>query len=515
MNTKIIKTDDLSEAIELLKSGETVAIPTETVYGLAANALNPTAIEKIFTAKGRPRDNPLIVHVSDIEMAKTLGLEIPELAKGLAERFWAGSLTMIFKKNENIIPDEVSCGLDTVAVRVPNHKVALEIIKLCGFPLAAPSANTSGSPSPTEAGHVYEDLNNKIPLIIDGGKCSCGVESTVIMLDNNRIRILRPGAVTPEQLSEFAEVIIDDVVTANCQLLIVNCQLPSPGTAHKHYAPKAQVIAVSANNEKAFLSYIDENKYVIENPETHTLFAKLREFDNLGAGQIFIRLPEPTGIGLALYNRIIRAANFNIVNLSVDFNKLNIIGLTGMSGAGKSLAASVFEKHNYRVVDCDNIAKNTISGKKCTEKIKHNFPELYDERGKFNRVKAARIIFSDLDKLKRYENTVYPFIVYAVIKFIEKYARKGECNFLLDAPTLYQSGADDFCKKIIAVVADKTACIKRITERDGINENDAALRLNSQPNAEFYKNKGNVVIENNNCRNSFIKNIEKQVKNEN
>jgi L-threonylcarbamoyladenylate synthase len=292
--------DSISQAAELLKSGEIVAIPTETVYGLAANALDPLAIEKIFAAKGRPRDNPLIVHASDMEMVRGLGLEITEIAERLAEKFWAGSLTIVLHRIADIVPSEVSCGLDTVAVRVPAHETALAVIKACGFPLAAPSANLSGSPSPTKATHVYADLNGKIPLIIDGGDCDCGVESTVIMFEDGKIRILRPGAVTPEMLSEFGDVVVDD-----------EGSLHSPGTRYKHYSPKAQVIAVLG--DAAGLG-----EFTIEKPETSTLFAKLREFDELGAEQIFIKLPEPEGIGLALYNRIVRAAEFNIIKVEND-----------------------------------------------------------------------------------------------------------------------------------------------------------------------------------------------------
>ena len=325
MNITTIKKADnaaISRAAELLKNSEIVAIPTETVYGLAANALNPTAIEKIFTAKGRPHDNPLIVHVADLEMARGLGLEIPELAERLAERFWAGALTMILRRakitgeqcsslQRGIIPLEVSCGLDTVAVRAPAHPVALELIKACGFPLAAPSANLSGSPSPTKAEHVFADLNGRVPLIIDGGECQVGLESTVVAIEcrgeqcSPAIRILRPGAVTAEQLREFAEVIIDDAV---CNVGAVTNRPLSPGTAHKHYSPKAQVIAVEG-------SVAGFGEFVIENPEAQTLFAKLREFDDLGADKIFIRLPKPEGIGLALYNRIIRAAEFNVIKV--------------------------------------------------------------------------------------------------------------------------------------------------------------------------------------------------------
>jgi L-threonylcarbamoyladenylate synthase len=320
------------KALKLLTDGDTVAIPTETVYGLAANALNPAAIEKIFTAKGRPRDNPLIVHVSDIEMARGLGLEVHPLTERLAERFWQGPLTMILRRKIPllggtcraackqaasggvVIPAEISCGLDTVAVRAPDSPVMQEIIRQCGFPLAAPSANASGAPSPTTAEHVYADLNGKIPLIIDGGECRHGLESTVVALDNNAIRILRPGAVTPEMLSEYAEVIVDDAVYVNS-----GGTPKSPGTAHRHYSPKAQVIAVVAESDKIFTNYADMNirdgDYIIAAPQAQTLFAELREFDELGAERIYIRLPEPEGIGLALYNRIVRAAEFNIIRL--------------------------------------------------------------------------------------------------------------------------------------------------------------------------------------------------------
>jgi len=290
--------NNISRAVELLKLGEIVALPTETVYGLAGNALNPEAIAKIFTAKNRPQDNPLIVHVTGMDMVRELGLEVPELAERLAKRFWAGSLTIILRKNNNTISEAISCGLDSVAVRMPNSPIMLDIIRQCGFPLAAPSANLSGSPSPTCAEHVYADLNGRIPLIIDGGNCEVGLESTVISLAGDTIRILRPGAVTPEMLSEFAEVIIDDKDSPL-----------SPGTRHKHYCPKAQVIACRGGYQPP----ANPNLYIIDNPEAHTLYAQLRKFDEMGAECIYIKLPEPEGIGLALYNRIIRAANFNII----------------------------------------------------------------------------------------------------------------------------------------------------------------------------------------------------------
>lgn len=312
---------NLQKAAELLQKGEIVALPTETVYGLACNALDPNAVAKVFAAKSRPQDNPLIVHVSGLSMARDCGLEIPPLAETLAQRFWSGPLTMLFKKNNGVvqkIPAVISRGLDTVAVRVPANETFMKIITRCGFPIAAPSANLSGSPSPTSAEHVYSDLNGKIPLIIDGGRCEIGIESTVIALNNNNIRILRPGAVTPEMLSEFAEVTVDDIVYHKAEKhSLETSSVPSPGTAYKHYSPKAEVIAVKTQSEQAFNDYVNRNgeSYSIANPQADTLFAKFREFDQSGAERIYVNLPEPTGIGLALYNRIIRAAEFNIICL--------------------------------------------------------------------------------------------------------------------------------------------------------------------------------------------------------
>ena len=200
---------DYDKAAEILKNGGLVAIPTETVYGLAANALNSESVKNIFAAKGRPGDNPLIVHISSMEELYPLVEEVPEKAKILAERFWPGPLTMIFKKS-SIIPDEVSAGLETVAVRMPSHKDAREIIKRSGLPLAAPSANTSGRPSPTNAKRVLEDMDGKIDAVFDGGNCEYGVESTVITLVGDVPTLLRPGGITYTQLCDaLGEVNID------------------------------------------------------------------------------------------------------------------------------------------------------------------------------------------------------------------------------------------------------------------------------------------------------------------
>ncbi len=324
--------ESAAEAADLLSRRQIVAIPTETVYGLAANALDEWGVKNIFRAKGRPQDNPLIVHINSMKMLTPLVKEIPDTAKQLAERFWPGPLTMIFRKT-NKIPAVTSGGLDTVAVRMPANDAALDIIKRCGFPLAAPSANLSGKPSPTAARHVLEDMNGKIPLIIDGGECTVGVESTVICFKGGKIHILRPGGVTAEMLSEFGEVEVDKAVTVQPGS---DERVISPGMKYKHYSPKADVFIINAHGEK-FVDYctkrgryekkllalgagVSERGIFLDYGATaeiqaQRLFALLRKADELGAATVLVETPEKDGMGLAVYNRLLRAAAFRIIEV--------------------------------------------------------------------------------------------------------------------------------------------------------------------------------------------------------
>ena len=253
MNTAILKESEISKAAKIIRSGGLVAIPTETVYGLAANALDGKAVSKIFVAKGRPMDNPLIVHIASVDDIENLVSEFPEKAHLLAKHFWPGPLTMILPKSK-IIPDEVSAGLETVAVRFPSNKTAQKIIAESGVPLAAPSANSSGYPSPTEASHVKEDLFGKIDAIVDGGKCNVGVESTVITLASDVPRLLRPGAVTLEQIKDvIGEVEVDKAI---CNRLDEGEKVISPGMKYKHYSPLAKVILVKGSDD-AYIKYVN------------------------------------------------------------------------------------------------------------------------------------------------------------------------------------------------------------------------------------------------------------------
>ena len=328
----------IEQAARLLRDGEVVAIPTETVYGLACNAQNPLAVAKVFRAKGRPQDNPLIVHISDLKMLYELAEEVSPTALALADRFWPGPLTMIFKKTERI-PMEVSAGLDTVGIRMPNHKAAIGMIRASGLPLAAPSANLSGKPSPTTAQHVLDDLDGRIPLIIDGGPCQFGVESTVIAVSDGKVRLLRPGAVTVEELQSVvpAVEVDDDVLSPHDESQPVS----SPGTKYRHYSPNARVIIIDASID-AYIAYVvhylkehadkrvfglvfDGDLEKINNQvpclcygdtaqnQASQLFDRLRELDQLGAEIVFARSPACEGIGLAVYNRLLRAAGFEVI----------------------------------------------------------------------------------------------------------------------------------------------------------------------------------------------------------
>lgn len=322
----------LNEASRLIKNGAVVGIPTETVYGLAANALDEEAVKKIYIAKGRPSDNPLIVHISDMSELPPLVKEIPAKVKIMAEKFWPGPLTMIMKKSD-LIPLKTSGGLDTVAVRMPENKYARAIIKTSGVPLAAPSANLSGSPSPTNAKYVFDDMNGRIPLIIDGGASKIGVESTVITFVTEIPTVLRPGGITLEEIrATIGETRLADAVLHE---LKEGETAASPGMKYKHYAPHADITILKGSLEK-FIEYTKgkdffalvfegEEKYfknavTYGKPldgvsEANRLFDALRELDERNAKTVYARCPELDGVGLAVYNRLIRSAGFNIIEL--------------------------------------------------------------------------------------------------------------------------------------------------------------------------------------------------------
>ena len=327
-------------AANLIKNGELVAIPTETVYGLGANGLDESAVAKIFEAKGRPQDNPLILHVAESADIEKFCHAIPDTAYLLAEKFWPGPLTMVLPAKD-AVPSRTTAGLSTVAVRCPDCAVTRDIIHLAGVPLAAPSANISGKPSTTTAEHVRHDHDGRIAAIVDGGPCRVGVESTIIDLTEDRPRLLRPGGITPEQLTTvLGDLIVDKAVTAQIDKDAV---VKAPGMKYKHYAPQSEVIIVSGSREKAAAyihSHFAENDRVLcfeeelplyadcrplsygRESDVSTLsaglFSALRELDDPDIHRVYARCPVGGGVAYAVQNRLKKAAAFHIIDAEVE-----------------------------------------------------------------------------------------------------------------------------------------------------------------------------------------------------
>ncbi len=335
---KPVSHEAIAQAAQIIRAGGLVGMPTETVYGLGADALNPQAVLRIFAAKERPADNPLIVHVSSLEEIPPLVREIPEAAKLLMEAFWPGPMTLILPKAD-CISSAVSAGLDTVGIRMPASDAARALIRAAGTPIAAPSANRSGKPSPTTAQHVFEDMDGRIPMILDGGECEVGVESSVIDATGETPIILRPGGITPEMVTQvLGSCMVDEHVMSP---LKEGELVRSPGMKHKHYSPEAKTViyegaarsviaAITAHydeaekaGEKPCILGFDEHDFGGRNKlslgsenepreAAKRLFAALRELDERGETLALCEAVEPTGIGLAVMNRMGRAAGFDL-----------------------------------------------------------------------------------------------------------------------------------------------------------------------------------------------------------
>lgn len=344
MTTRMLSTEKQEEialAAQLIREGKLVAIPTETVYGLGANGLDENAVLHIFEAKGRPQDNPLILHISEPREMEAICHDIPQAAWLLAEHFWPGPLTMVLPVRD-CVPKRTTAGLDTVAVRCPKTAATRELIRLAGVPIAAPSANRSGKPSTTTAAHVLHDMDGRIDAILDGGACEVGVESTIVDLTGERPRLLRPGGVTPEELKALlGELDIDRAVLGQ---IANDAVVRAPGMKYKHYAPSAEVIIVSGSSEAAsryihahFASgdatlcfeeelplYGDCNPTTaygrLDAPQTLSagLFAALRDLDRPDIRTIYARCPEGGGLAYAIGNRLKKAAGFHIVDAEKD-----------------------------------------------------------------------------------------------------------------------------------------------------------------------------------------------------
>ena len=349
METRVIPVDrehlqseDFAEAAQFLRDGELVAFPTETVYGLGGDALDPDASRRIYAAKGRPSDNPLIVHIADTDALPVLAEEIPQSAWELADRFWPGPLTIILRKKE-IVPDATTGGLDTVAIRMPSDPVAAMLIRVSGVYIAAPSANASGRPSPTCAEHVYEDLKGRIPMILDGGSVPIGLESTIVDLTGETPLVLRPGFITIEQLREVLPTVeYDPAVVKRVKDETIVAR--APGMRYRHYAPKGELTIFEGDLDRVVARVQKEAEAklaegyrvaVLASEETKDryhgltvrsvgdreeeasvaahLFGTLREFDSMGAEYIFGESFPEAGVGQAVMNRLMKAAGYRIV----------------------------------------------------------------------------------------------------------------------------------------------------------------------------------------------------------
>lgn len=344
IDTKLIDRQFLIEASEILRNNGTVAFPTETVYGLGANALEEEAVSKIYKAKGRPSDNPLIVHIGHRDQMKGLVEEIPEKAKKLMDAYWPGPLTIILKKSD-MVPSHVTGGLNTVAIRMPAHPIALALLRECELPLAAPSANTSGKPSPTIAKHVVEDLKGRVNMILDGGNCDIGLESTVIDLSEEKAMILRPGAVTVDMCEKVlgqGQVALDPALLEKTEML--KAKPKSPGMKYTHYSPKAEVYIAEGDELEEIIQKVNYAKKKFEEegklvgimatdqtipwyagsvinvgnrhePEeiAARLFTALRDFDEMGVDVVLAEAVSGHTIEVAIMNRLMKSAGYKFI----------------------------------------------------------------------------------------------------------------------------------------------------------------------------------------------------------
>ncbi len=498
--------DKISSAAKLLREGGLVALPTETVYGLAANALDPEAVQRIFQVKGRPQDNPLILHVTGAQWLPRYCVDIPPMAYTLARKFWPGPLTMILKR-QPIVPDVTTAGLDTVAIRCPNHPVTLAILREAGVPVAAPSANASGRPSCTTAQDVLEDMDGKIEGVVDGGPCVVGVESTILDLTCDPPRVLRPGGLPVEELERLiGPVALDKAITAP---LGEDERPRAPGMKYRHYAPKAPVTVVTGRPEKSAQEIrrragptsgvicFDEYAEVFPKQEVHTLgprndvqiqaqrvFDALRAFDSGSVTEIYAQCPDGRGLGLAVIDRLRRAAGFRTVK--ADSEKI-VLGLTGGTGAGKTTALSVLREMGVTVMDCDQVYREMLgSSEELHRAINESFPWVFRTDGTLDRQKLGREVFLKKEKMEKLNAIVFRFLVPEIRRRLDEQA---DGAFAIDAINLLESGLDQACSRTVAVTSPTELRLRRIMARDGISERDARMRIRAQKPDEYYRGK--------------------------
>ncbi|MBR4869794.1 MAG: threonylcarbamoyl-AMP synthase, partial [Oscillospiraceae bacterium] len=483
---------------------------------LGANALDEDAVRCIFEAKGRPQDNPLIIHVpNDVSWLERYCADVPESAYRLAEKFWPGPLTMILRRKD-IVPLRTTGGLDTVGIRCPDHAVTEAIIKKAGVPIAAPSANLSGRPSCTTAAHVLEDMAGKIPGIVDGGSCAVGVESTIIDLTVTPPHLLRPGGMPLEALEEvLGEIRVDKAVVS---LLSEGEKPRAPGMKYRHYAPKAPVTVVTGkaeNSAKLIAALLRKDMGVICFEEYLPLFAEmevrslgskedklsqaqqvfdaLRAFDETSVSAIFAQCPDNTGLGLAVGNRLKKAAGFQVIDADVLAQK-EIFGITGLTGAGKTTLLKEIERVGGFVVDCDAFYYEELAAKgDLYRALKNVFPAAFSENGELDRAILGNIVFGNEAELSKLNAVIYAHLPKAILA---KAAQRSETLIALDAINLFESGLAALCDRTVAVTAPEEVRLARIMARDGIDRERAQKRIAAQKQETYYRLHCDAVIEN-------------------
>lgn len=504
----------IAEAAEILRSGGLLGIPTETVYGLGANALDAAAVEKIFTAKGRPQDNPLILHVAGPAWLARYCKEVPPLAYELARRFWPGPLTLILPRGP-LVPDVTTAGLPTMGVRCPDHPVTLAIIREAGVPIAAPSANRSGRPSCTSARDVLEDMDGRIDGLVDGGPCQVGVESTILDLTVSPPRLLRPGGLPLETLEAVVgPVEMDPALT---RPLGENERPKAPGMKYRHYAPKAPVTVVTGAPQKSaqeILRRLTPNAGVICFDEYASLFAgyevrtlgpsgdklsqaqrlfdALRAFDSSSVTEIFAQCPDNQGLGLAINNRLKKAAGFHVIEAD---NQRVVLGLTGGSGAGKTSALRAIEALGGKVLDCDEVYYEMLQDDQpLRQSIRATFgDEMFRPDGTLDRQILGAIVYNDADRMDQLNDIVYR----AVGPELQRRMLASPNHlYAIDAVNLIEGGGGRQCDRTIAITSPAELRVRRIMARDGIDEQYARMRIGAQKSDDFYRERCDCELEN-------------------